>query len=167
MNSNQQLIAFYPSFLIQVVFFAQKNRREHWDHFVAFPISVNPLFNHNQRCARTAFLFYGLSPLHSREAGEKAAKWKKPQRLHSMDPGCKTTWRTQGKMEHTQGCLILQKKGLSSGTGQAKVIRSLITTNFLSTYFKRNMQALCQSRQSPFQHFSAIFQGWEHFISNS
>lgn len=61
-------------------------------------------------------------------------------------------------MEYIWGCLILQKKGLSSGTGQAKVIRSLITINFFSTYFKRSMQALCQCRQSPFQHFSAIFE---------
>lgn len=60
MNSNQQLITFYPSFSIQVVLFAQENRREHWDHIVAFPMSVNPLFDHYQRCARTAFLFYGF-----------------------------------------------------------------------------------------------------------
>lgn len=70
---------------------------------------------------------------------------KKPppqQHLHSMDPGWKSSWRTQGKTASTaiQGCLILLKRGLRSGIGQTKGIRLLITTNF----FQLTLEKTCR-----------------------
>lgn len=69
-------------------------------------------------------------PSEKKNKNKNTKPTNKQKHLHTMDPGWKTTWRTQGKTESTttQGCLILLKRGLRSGTVQTKGIRSLMTT---------------------------------------